>query len=275
MTKALVLGGGGVAGVAWELGVLDSLFAEGVDLTDADLVVGTSAGSVVAAQICSGEALSALCDRQSDSGSELKAPGNFADLIDAFVGALAGNPEEDERNRRIGKIALSATTVDESARRDVILSRLPSTQWPARNLVITAVDVETGEFVTFDQASGVELVDAIGASCAVPGVWPPVTIGDRRFMDGGVRSIANSDLADGYDVIVVLAPLTGTLGRPFAAEIDALRVSGSVVEVVEGDATSLTAFGADPLDPATRIPALAEGRRQGAAFVTRLAEIWR
>ncbi|CAM8649040.1 RssA Predicted esterase of the alpha-beta hydrolase superfamily [Acidimicrobiia bacterium] len=275
MTKALVLGGGGVAGVAWELGVLDSLFAAGVDLTDADLVVGTSAGSVVAAQICSGEALSALCDRQSDSGSELKAPGNFADLIDAFVGALAGNPEEDERNRRIGKIALSATTVDESARRDVILSRLPSTQWPARNLVITAVDVETGEFVTFDQASGVELVDAIGASCAVPGVWPPVTIGDRRFMDGGVRSIANSDLADGYDVIVVLAPLTGTLGRPFAAEIDALRVSGSVVEVVEGDATSLTAFGADPLDPATRIPALAEGRRQGAAFVTRLAEIWR
>lgn len=275
MTKALVLGGGGVAGVAWELGVLDSLFAAGVDLTDADLVVGTSAGSVVAAQICSGEALSALCDRQSESGSELKAPGNFADLIDAFVGALAGNPEEDERNRRIGKIALSATTVDESARRDVILSRLPSTQWPARNLVITAVDVETGEFVTFDQASGVELVDAIGASCAVPGVWPPVTIGDRRFMDGGVRSIANSDLADGYDVIVVLAPLTGTLGRPFAAEIDALRVSGSVVEVVEGDATSLTAFGADPLDPATRIPALAEGRRQGAAFVTRLAEIWR
>lgn len=275
MTKALVLGGGGVAGVAWELGVLDSLFAAGVDLTDADLVVGTSAGSVVAAQICSGETLSALCDRQSDSGSELKAPGNFADLIDAFVGALAGNPEEDERNRRIGKIALSATTVHESARRDVILSRLPSTQWPARNLVVTAVDVETGEFVTFDQASGVELVDAIGASCAVPGVWPPVTIGDRRFMDGGVRSIANSDLADGYDVIVVLAPLTGTLGRPFAAEIDALRVSGSVVEVVEGDATSLAAFGADPLDPATRIPALAEGRRQGAACITRLAEIWR
>lgn len=274
MTKALVLGGGGVAGVAWELGVLESLFAAGVDLTNADMVVGTSAGSVVAAQICSGEALSALCDRQSDSGSELKAPGNFTDLIDAFIGALAGNPDEDERNRRIGRIALSATTVDESARRDVILSRLPSTRWPSRNLVITAVDVETGEFVTFDQMSGVELVDAIGASCAVPGVWPPVTIGNRRFMDGGVRSIANSDLAEGHDVIVVLAPLTGTLGRPFAAEIDGLRASGSVVEVVEGDAVSLAAFGADPLDPATRIPALTEGRRQGTACVARLAQVW-
>jgi NTE family protein len=274
MKKALVLGGGGVAGVAWELGVLDSLFASGIDLTDADLVVGTSAGSVVAAQICSGEALTALCDRQSESGSELKAPGDFADLIDAFIGALAGNPDEGERNRRIGQIALSATTVHESARRDVIMSRLPSTEWPSHNLVITAVDTETGEFVTFDRTSGVELVDAIGASCAVPGVWPPVTIGERRFMDGGVRSIANSDLADGHSAVVVLAPLTGTLGRPFAAEIDALRASGAQVEVIEGDAGSLAAFGADPLDPATRVPALAEGRRQGHECVPRIAEVW-
>jgi NTE family protein len=274
MNKALVLGGGGVAGVAWELGVLESLFVSGVDFDDADLVVGTSAGSVVAAQICSGESLVALCERQSDSGSELKAPGDFADLIDAFIGALAGNPDEDERNRRIGQIALSATTVHESARRDVIVSRLPSTEWSSRNLRITAVDAETGEFVTFDRTSGVGLVDAIGASCAVPGVWPPVTIGGRRFMDGGVRSIVNSDLAAGHSVVVVLAPLTSTLGRPFAAEIEALRASGAVVEVIEGDAAALAAFGTDPLDPATRIPALAEGRRQGLECVARIAGVW-
>ena len=81
---------------------------------------------------------------------------------------------------------------------------------------MTAVDARTGQFVVFDAAGEAGLVDAVGASCAVPGVWPPVTIGNRRFVDGGVRSVANADLAAGYQRVVIVAPVTvgaGLLGN--------------------------------------------------------------
>ena len=104
-------------------------------------------------------------------------------------------------------------TPPEQERIDVIGSRLVSTEWPERPLVVTAVDTETGEFTTFDRDSGVPLVSAVAASCAVPGVYPPVTIDGRRYMDGGMRSAANADLAQGYDRLVVLAPIRGASGR--------------------------------------------------------------
>ena len=88
----------------------------------------------------------------------------------------------------------------------MIAQRLPSHDWPDRDLRISAIDTATGELVTFDRSSGVGLVDAVAASCAVPGVWPPVTIGDRRYMDGGVGSSVNMALADDCDVVVVLVP---------------------------------------------------------------------
>ena len=152
MNKALVLGGGGVAGVAWELGVLESLFVSGVDFDDADLVVGTSVGSVVAAQICSGEALTALCDRQSESGSELKAPGDFADLIDAFIGALAGNPDEDERRFEAAVSALTPLAPEGSVPPDVQerLARIHSPDIPGYLRLLFAHSLARGAVLESD-----------------------------------------------------------------------------------------------------------------------------
>jgi NTE family protein len=149
----------------------------------------------------------------------------------------------------------------------VIESRLPSHEWPARALKIVAVDAESGQPQVFDNASGVSLVDAVTASCAVPGVWPPATIHGRRYVDGGVRSSANADYAAGASRVLAIVPLGNvelfpsdkTLGQA----VDELRASGAEVAIVEPDEASLAAIGASPLDPARRKPAAEAGRTQG------------
>ena len=276
MTKAVVLGGGGVAGIAWETGVLLGLVEAGLDLTDADLFVGTSAGSVVATQVATGQPLADLHERQLASHThERTVEFDVEAMIARFVELLADRPHPEELRRRIGEWALQSETVPEAERLAIIDARLPVKEWPQRGLRITAVDAATGQFVVFDRDSGVALVDAVAASCAVPGVWPPVTIGDRRYVDGGVRSTINADLADGYDQVVVLTPFTAGLAGDVAHECDALRASGSRVAVVVADEISVAAFGTNPLDPSTRAPSAEAGRAQAAAVVGLVAEVWR
>ncbi|MET7421491.1 patatin-like phospholipase family protein [Dactylosporangium sp. NPDC005555] len=266
---ALVLGGGGITGVAWEIGILTGLAASGVDLTRAALVVGTSAGSVVAAQITSGMPLPQLYERQlAPATGEIASKFGVGTMLRY---AAAGLRPGDDRQalRKLGHAALTADTVPEQARRDVIAGRLPSHDWPASpRLLITAVDAETGEEVAFDRGSGVDLVSAVTASCAVPIVWPVVTIDGRRYMDGGSRSAANAHLAKGYDRVIVLAPTTASLRRSgrVAAELAAL---GAHVRsaVVSPDAEARTAIGRNVLDPARRAPAAETGRRQSATAV--------
>jgi NTE family protein len=155
----------------------------------------------------------------------------------------------------------------------VIAQRLPSHDWPDRMLRISAIDTATGELVTFDRDSGVGLVDAVAASCAVPGVWPPVTIGDRRYMDGGVGSSVNMALANDCDVAVVLVPSGRSAPSPFgggaADEVDAF--GGSTFGVFADD-ESLAAFGPNPLDPACRKPSALAGREQGRRVAGDLAD---
>lgn len=278
MATALVLGGGGVAGIAWEIGVLDALARAGTDLTSADRIVGTSAGAAVGAQICTGEALSSLCDRQLvpvDQSGELHVESSLDGLLERFAACFDGSPDEVEVRRRLGQVALDAPTVPESARRSVIESRLSVHEWTERELLVTAVDAVTGEFRAFDRTSGVPLIDAVAASCAVPGIWPPVTIAGSRFIDGGVRSGTNADLAAGAEVVVILAPFPGGFGPTATVEAEALRSAGAVVEVIAADAESVAAFGVNVLDPATRGPALREGRRQGELVAERIAGMWR
>ena len=276
MAKALVLGGGGVAGIAWETGVLLGLADAGVDLTDADLLVGTSAGSVVATQVATGQALADLHALQLASHThERTVEFDVEAMIARFVELLADRPHPEELRRRIGEWAIGADTVPEADRLTIIDSRLPVKEWPARGLRITVVDAATGEFVVFDRASGVGLVDAVAASCAVPGVWPPVTIGDRRFIDGGVRSTINADLAEGHDRVVVLTPFTAGLAGDVAHECDALRDAGQQVAVVVADERSVAAFGTNPLDPSTRAPSAEAGRAQASAVLDAVAEVWR
>jgi NTE family protein len=275
---ALVLGGGGITGIAWEIGLLAGLAEAGVDLSGADLVVGTSAGSVVGAQVTCGAALETLYERQLETPTQEKVArmtrGNLARYAWAM---LTSRGHDVEFRRRIGALALAAEkaglTPTEQERLDVIGSRLVSTQWPERKLVITAVDAETGDFRTFDRDSGVPLLQAVAASCAVPGVYPPVTVDGRRCVDGGMRSAANADLAQDHDRVVVLAPIPRGVGP--MASVDA-QVTGMVsrVAVVSPDRDSRTAIGRNVLDPAARAPSAEAGRRQAATVAARVAEVW-
>ena len=276
---ALVLGGGGITGIAWEIGLLAGLAEAGTDLSAADLVVGTSAGSVVGAQVTSGEDLEAMYERQLAPATGEKAARLNRSTFAQFAWAMLRSRGRDvDFRRRIGALALAAEkaglTPSEQERLDVIGARLGGKDWPRRALTITAVDAETGAFTPFDKASGVPLLKAVAASCAVPGVYPPVTIGDRRYVDGGMRSAANADLAEGYDRLVVLAPIPRGIGP--MASVDA-QVSGLVarVAVVSPDQASRAAIGRNVLDPAAREPSARAGRAQAAAVAERVADVWK
>ena len=247
-------------------------------LRDADRIVGTSAGSVVGAQLCSGEPLESLCARQlvpAEQSTELAVEFDVEAIANVVITALTEGLDAQQMRVRMGAFALATDTVPESVRRAVIEARLSSHDWTDRELIVTAVHAHSGEFVTFDRHGAVGLVDAVTASCAVPGVWPPVSIDGARYIDGGVRSGVNLDLAAGADVVVVLAPSAMGFGGSVHDEAEPLRSAGAVVEVIVADEGSLAAFGTNVLDPATRAPSLAEGRRQGAEAAERLRAVWR
>ncbi|OBA80634.1 patatin [Mycobacterium sp. 1164966.3] len=286
--RALVLAGGGLAGIAWETGILLGIADESPVtaqlLLDSDVLVGTSAGSAVAAQISSGCSLEELYERQVAEASAELDPGVDVDTItDLFLSALREPPRSDgplDRTRRrmqqIGSVALTTETVPEPVRRQVIEQRLPSHEWPDRVLRITAIDAASGELVVFEGDSGVQLVDAVAASCAVPGAWPPVSIAGRRYMDGGVASSVNLCVADDCDVAVILVPSGEDTPSPFGA--------GPAAEIAEfpgksftvfADDDSLAAFGPNPLDPACRGKSALAGRWQGrraAAAIARFVD---
>jgi NTE family protein len=269
---ALVLGGGGVAGIAWMTGVLAGLTDAGQDVTGADVIIGTSAGATVAAQIGSGLPLDELFARQTDpalQAKEIPVELNLDKLAADWAGMMAGVTSAGDALRRVGAYALAAPTVPEAERLAVIESRLPSHEWPSRRIVLVAVEAETGEAVEFDGESGASLVDAVAASCAVPGIWPPVTIDGRRYIDGGVRSSDNADLAGGSERIVVISPLGYdspiASPMPLREAVGQLRARGAEVIVIAPDQASLSAMGANPLDPSTRAPAAEAGRAQGRA----------
>jgi NTE family protein len=272
--QALVLGGGGIAGIAWETGVLRGIADESPAaarlLLDSDVLVGTSAGSAVAAQIGGGSTLEAMFDRQvAETSAEIDSGVDVNAIAELFLAALAEPYEKSldktrQQMQRIGAVAVATKTVPEPVRRQVIAQRLPAQDWPNRALRLTAIDTATGELVVFDRESGVELVDAVAASCAVPGAWPPVTIAGRRYMDGGVASPVNLGVARDCGVAVVLLPSGVDAPSPFgdgpAAEIAAF--AGATFTVFADD-HSLAAFGPNLLDPRCRITSAVAGREQG------------
>lgn len=271
--RALVLGGGGVTGIAWETGLLHGLADLGVDLGAADLFVGTSAGSVVAAQLAGGVALTDLYAGQllpPDGEIPARLTGPMM-LRYALSYVLPGSGER--KRARLGQAALRARTVSEASRRAVFAHRLSVQDWPARALKVTAVDTADGRFVAFDRDSGVPLVDAVAASCAVPLVWPPVTINGRRYMDGGMRSVANVDLAAGCSRVVVVAPLTRSASRFSTPGAQAARLGVPSI-VVSPDRAALAAIGTNLLDPARRRPAAEAGLAQAAAVAEAVRAVW-
>jgi len=273
--KALVLGGGGVTGVAWEIGLLLGLAELGVDLTGADLFVGTSAGAVTAAQVTTGVPLEQMFETQVASATGEIAASIGSRVILGF--AVAGLWPGDRRKGRawLGRASLRARTVPESDRLAVIRQRIRTEQWPETPLRITAVVAETGEFVVFDKSSGVSLIDAVAASCAVPLVWPPMTVNGTRYIDGGARSVANVDLARGHDRVVVIAPITAAPRRSDKPRTQAAALGPGVRSVVVSPTdAALTAIGRNPLDPARRAPAAGAGRAQAAEVAERVRAVW-
>jgi len=279
--RALVLGGGGVAGISWELGILTGLLDTGLDVRGADIIIGTSAGSAVGAQIASGTDLASLFASQLtpiEQSKERMVVFDFARIMEAFGQAVAkAGPDPKAMRAQIGAYALTVPTISEAERRVIIEARLPVHQWSECHLLIVAVDTETGEEYIIDRESGVPLVDAVAASCAVPGIWPPVTIAGHRYMDGGVRSATNADLAKGYGRILILNPMganANSFGTGPAEEAAALEREGSRVLVIAPDAASTSAIGLNPLDPATREPSALAGREQGRELAASVAALW-
>jgi NTE family protein len=265
MTRALVLAGGGVTGVAWETGVLMGLRDAGHDIIgNLNLVVGTSAGSTVGAQILSGTDVADLYAAQTaEKHNEISPELDVEALTIIFGEMAAGGTTSNEQRIRIGELALNANTVDESTRRAVIEKRLPSHNWPTTPLILTAIDALTGEFVTWSKDSGISLVDAVTSSCAVPSVWPCVTINGRRYYDGGLRNSANAYLAAGHTEVIVIAPMTGGPSSIVDGELDELTASGSTIRMIVADAEAIEAMGPNSLDPRFRRVAAEHGRRQG------------
>jgi NTE family protein len=293
--RALVLGGGGSAGNAWLIGVITGLLDAGLDVTDADLIIGTSAGSTAAAQIAAtspAELLAGILSaaprqRTGPVGSEHgRAPlGPSADHMERTSGIIAAAENPADMRRRMGAAALAMDAAsDGSAQtqwRATVAARLPSQHWPERAVLITAVDAHTGEPVVFDRHSGVDLVDAVAASTANGFGVPPWRIGDRRYIDGGYRRNENADLAAGYGRVLVLSPLSGRTRHPLewgmqlAAQVDELRAGGSRIETILPDSDSLSAFGTNLMDQSTRPAAARAGYEQGRALAGRLTEFWR
>jgi len=293
---ALILGGGGAAGNAWEIGIIAGLAEAGLDMTQAaDLVVGTSAGATAAAQVRSGipafELLaSVLSPPVQPVGQNRERPPSLpmATVFERMRAIGAAATSAADLQRAMGAFGLESDSIlgpGAGLRRAMVAARLPRREWPQRPMIVVAVNAHTGELAAFDRGSGVELVDAVTASCALPGLVPTVSINGTRYIDGGVRSLDNADLASGYAHVVVLSPLGGRSGPPpegqfeglrrlpgadLGSQVEDLRKQGSRVEVITPDAGSRTAMGTNQMDPATRIPAARAGFAQGKQEATRV-----
>jgi NTE family protein len=284
-TRALVLGGGGLVGIAWETGVLAGLSRAGIEPNDADLVIGTSAGSVVGAQIRMGrtpESLLAVQSTPSDGRIEQNMANIDAQALMAiFAKWGAAREMTPALCAEIGAMALNARTGGEAEWLAGFDALIGNTDWPPKPYVATAVDAQNGAFATWDITSGVPLQRAVASSCAVPGMFPPVTINGRRYVDGGVRSGTNADQAQGHDVVVIVAPIGasaegigGIARRQLDAEAAALRAGGSAVTVVLPDPAAMEAFGPNLMDPSRRAAAAEAGVRQGGAVAESLRSPW-
>lgn len=286
-SKALVLGGGGTTGIAWEMGILLGLQDGGIDVIDASLVVGTSAGSVVGAQITSGLPLKNLYSFQLQPLEETKeqvVQFNVNEVMHVFA-AGSGAPDAQTARARVGAAALAVNTMPEKERLDIIASRLPVQEWSqTQRLVITSVNAQTGAWVMFDRDAGVPLALAVSASCAVPGVYPPVTIGDHRYIDGGIRSGTNADIAKGFQRVLILRAETldvsaldtqqTTPFMSFEVERAELEQSGSQVLVITPDEASAAARGPNPLDSSRRAISAKAGREQGRQLAESVKRFW-
>lgn len=286
---ALVLGGGGSAGNAWEVGVIAGLCEAGLDVINADVIVGTSAGATVAAQVTGPSSPTDLY-----AGILAEAPGPVAvseehrhdrtraaqDVMRRTSEIIASATDPADMRRRMGKAFLAATALTDSSGqwRATVATRLPSPNWPGRRVLIVAVDAETGEPVVFDGTSGIDLIDAVAASTSNGRAY---RIGGRRYFDGGYRRNENADLAAGHQRVLVLSPFGGRSRHParwrmqLAAQVDDLRAGGSAVHTICPDSESKQLFGPNAMDLSMRPRAARAGHELGRTLAAEIGDFWR
>ena len=282
MTKtALVLGGGGMLGVSWSTGVIAGLSDAEVDVTGADRIVGTSAGSIVSTQIAQGRPLDEMIEwhhapRDPDA-IELNMEIDLQNTTAIFAKWAAYTEMTPENCAELGAMALASKTVEENRWIASFEDQIDG-GWPDRDMILTAVDAESGAFQTWNRDSGVELHRAIASSCSVPGLFPPVQINGRRYQDGGVRSTTNADLAAGFDTVLIVAPIGARLdgidplsNRLATAEAEELRAAGASVELVFPDEGAQEAMGVNRMDSSRRGLCVDAGREQGRSLAAQVA----
>src|SRR6516165_4783480 len=257
-SRGLVLGGGGPVGRAWQVGLVDGFAGQGIDLGTGDLIIGTSAGAVVGAQLALKRGFGA--PPKIDAAPPVY-PGSMVDLATAMARAAQSSEPEPIR-AEIGRMALNAQTIseEESLSRSMF-APFVGQAWP-NQLRVTSVNARTGQLRIWDASSGAPLERAIAASTAAPCIWPAITIDGERYIDGGVRSTLNADLAIGCNIVIAVScfSLTGhdKAGPAFftainaapLAELDAVRGSGATVALIEprSDFVMLTKHGAAMMD---------------------------
>lgn len=286
--RGLVLGGGGVSGIAWEVGVLWGLAEAGVDLTTADTILGSSAGSVVGALLGTGVPLEEVYAAQfeaesaaANAGTEPPPPGSEVGVISKrtiarVLLAQAGPLGSPRAMKMLGRWAHKPFHRPPSDLRAVFAERLPVHTWPEHpRIIATAIDTRTGALHLLDKDSGAELVDAVTASCSVPGVWPPVRIKGADYMDGGLRNAVNADLIGDHDRVVIIAPQPRSIRRSSHAVVQAKKLGPDVrTAVVIPDRAGMAAMGRNLLDPGNAAAAARAGRAQGAEAAARVRAVW-
>jgi NTE family protein len=293
--RALVLGGGGPVGVAWEFGLIAGLEQEGVRLGDADLFVGTSAGSIVGASLAFGRPTAELLATQHEIADRPAPTGttdgafDLAPLMQQFMKLYTSDAPPQQLRAEIGAFALQAKTAmteDEWLATFSIGETFRADVWPERAYVCTAVDAESGEFVTWSKDSGVPLVRAVASSCCVPGIFPPITINGRRYIDGGMKSATNADLAAGYERVVVVSVTSGMerasafpalverAKKRMDAELGAITSAGGTYEMIAPDDDSRAAMGTNLMDFKRRGEIADAGVAQGRREAGRVGAFW-
>lgn len=276
--RGLVLGGGGITGIAWQTGLVAGLASRGVDVTDADLVVGTSAGSVVGARLRSGRPLDdLLAEELEEAAGSMPTPTFGTAVMFGFIRAVVRARRSSERmGRSLGRWSLKREAAGKlpplQERLDLIAGRLSSPAWPDRALLVTAVDARSGTLRVFDGRCGAPLLHAVAASCAVPGVYPPVPVDGGVYVDGAARASTNADLAASCDRVLVVAPLDRSVGPLRSAS----SLLGDVPHLVlTPDEASRAAIGKNILHLPARPGCARAGFAQGQALAAEVAAFWR
>jgi NTE family protein len=206
--KALVLGGGGITGIAWESGVLAGLIDSGILVNHADKILGSSAGSYVGSILANGQNMKTyyeqLANNRDNADNAQLDPSLFELWREAFV---QGKTDEQVIGKYLGDIInKSPSTVSFEERERSVRKRIGNVDWTPQ-LEITAINAKTGTLESFNETSGISLIEAVMASGAVPGIWPHVDMLGASWIDGGMISSTNARLMANYKDIIILAPL--------------------------------------------------------------------